>query len=451
MKHTGFLLGCMTIGILVESLCTTPLLLAATLNGTFSLETTPVVIGRLQLQDTIQGIPLDILPDAPHMKNVHAVPFSNTCILQDLTNVLLFENVSSENLTSLNDFYQIINDTNVTVTPFSDVTITTSNGFFAFGMMNGNLRIDEEIPFAISTIAPVDFGSDLSIPFFFSLSSTILPFHYTGDFSVLSQISSQGKIQINDGLKKTLWTGNFSHDLLVISDSDFTLVQQPPLCMLPLNTDPSGTAFNLTLSPSDSSTTLPPSFHDLIDFTDLQGNLSKISTPLQNISTIIPSSLTIFNGGVLLFDTNDTISVDRTDQTFKSNGFLRGTHCTISVPASTSSMLTLQGTCQLIFLGNHFYNTEAKDSKNGITFPLLLLVIWSIAIVLFLLLRFIVTPPIRKINQPIKRSAYVFHIVAHRDCFCFNGLANKFSIWHKCTQCNPTIGFFPFFYPLSFD
>jgi len=74
---------------------------------------------------------------------------------------------------------------------------------------------------------------------------------------------------------------------------------------------------------------------------------------------------------------------------------------------------------KLIFLGDHLYTIQAKDSQDGIAFPYILVIIWIIALCLFLLFRFKISllKPIlykkeidEQRDEKIKKYALIVHI-----------------------------------------
>jgi len=150
---------------------------------------------------------------------------------------------------------------------------------------------------------------------------------------------------------------------------------------------------------------------------DSSGNMGipDFSNDLQGLDELISAASSIINGGMVLIKTNDTFVVDNSPQTFSGFGFARSNGFDVTITGGRTPETTVSGDCKLIFLGDHFYTSQAKDSENGVAFPFLLVIPWALAIGLYLLFRFYLKKETKtnvELDGKIKRLALIFHIVA---------------------------------------
>jgi hypothetical protein len=119
----------------------------------------------------------------------------------------------------------------------------------------------------------------------------------------------------------------------------------------------------------------------------------------------------VANGATILFKTNDTVTIDQSPQRFSSLGFTRF-HSLEVTHQQTSLNLTIEGDSPLIFLGTHFYNAQAKSSADGIAFPFEFLILWVVALCIYVYIRFFLRPDINEDkDRIIKQYAFIFHII----------------------------------------
>jgi hypothetical protein len=141
------------------------------------------------------------------------------------------------------------------------------------------------------------------------------------------------------------------------------------------------------------------------------GDTSEFMTAINEFDTIIKASSLLANGAMVFLQTNDTVTIDHTTQRFSSVGFARFNTLDVTITGFSSGP-TIQADCKLIYLGNHFYNPQAKRNTDGIAFPYELLIIWILALCVFVYIRFFLRPPVHKEKDEIvKRYALILHII----------------------------------------
>lgn len=140
-------------------------------------------------------------------------------------------------------------------------------------------------------------------------------------------------------------------------------------------------------------------------------NLSGVMKAIQGFHSIMSTASAIANGAFFLMQSNDTITVDRSTQTFSGFGFARFNSLDVTYIGGSTGP-TLEGDCKLIFLGGHFYNPQAKHSTGGLVFPFELAIIWAVALCVFVYIRYFLRPDVNEDkNDRIKRYALIFHAI----------------------------------------
>ena len=151
---------------------------------------------------------------------------------------------------------------------------------------------------------------------------------------------------------------------------------------------------------------------DVIAITADLGEIPDISDMIQGYDEIFSTVSKIINGGMVLLNINESFSIDNSEQIFSNIGIARGNTIKVIISPKTQST-RINGDYKLIFLGDHIYTSQAKDSENGLTLPLPLIIIWIIAIFLFLLFRFYLKTEANKdIDDKIIKIFLIMHVVS---------------------------------------
>ncbi|MCX6664231.1 MAG: hypothetical protein NTZ75_08300, partial [Euryarchaeota archaeon] len=219
-----------------------------------------------------------------------------------------------------------------------------------------------------------------------------------------------------------LWSGASSNNYIVIQDKKFSVTQQPPLSLVPLNTAASTAPLKLSISPANPKDIVIKQLIENVSVAvkNLGGDdTSEFMNTINEFDTFIQATSFVANGAMVFLQTNDTVTIDHTTQRFSSVGFARFNTLDVTVTGSSSGP-TIQADCKLIFLGNHFYNPQAKRNSDGIAFPYELLIIWILALCVFVYIRFFLRPNVHKEkDEMIKRYALILHIILLIIAFLF--------------------------------
>jgi len=304
---------------------------------------------------------------------------------------------------------------------FSDVDIVAEKGPFLLGTNQGNISVDSDVSYAISSIISLYVEEIGDIQFLVSLTNSRINTQFNGKSAYFVSKYNNSDIYVKDKSGNRIWSGNSTNNIFYIEDEDFYFLQDSSLYLFPIISRESIESTKLTITPSNSK------YKDLLslldgvtevasDFVDI----SEISDNIQSFESILSTAYSVVNGGMILVDTDDIFNVDGSSQSFTKIGFARGNKFDVSISKNTNTT-KIDGDYKLIFLGDYLYTSQAKESKDGVAFPFIILLIWIIAIIIFILFKFffkIIKPILfkeevdQKLNEKIKKYALIFHIAA---------------------------------------
>lgn len=352
------------------------------------------------------------LIDSSLLQEMEAIPLIEEIRITNLDSVIVAEDIDITTVTSLEDLIIQYYDH---LTQYSNVDIHTQEGLFLLGVQNANLTVSTDFPYAALTFVTLEMLPEIPTRLLAAGSKTPLRMDCSGDFAVFTTLSETSIIQVKDKNGNIRWHGGSSDDYILIQDTSFSVIQHPPLSLVPLNNASSELTLQLDISaaePDDISLT------QLIEMVSdsLAKNL-KHETPsdflddLDQLHTFIRTASFAANGAIVYLQTYDSIIIDGAAKQFSSVGFVRLTHLRIN-DFSKKTGPTIQGECTLAFLGDHFYTPQAKQSIDGTRFPFEMIIIWIVALIVFLYIRFFKRPAVhQEKDEKIKRYGLVVHII----------------------------------------
>jgi len=408
MKTTLIMMGCLVLFIAATTVIHAQILSPiAHLDGTIDIETMAFFVGQTSISGSFKGYKIDDLPDNPLINEINAFPLFGNIIFQDIENVTIFD-INLSDIGSLEDF---LNLTLTNVSQFSNVNIIANKGPFLLGTSQGNININSNLEYSISTVISFDLYGGNRIPFFTIITQSEIDAQFSGKSTFLAQLSSEGNIIFVDDSGIELWNGDSANKIFYIEDVNFSFMHDSPLYLLPIietNEDIELSIFPSTLNNIDIYSLL----EDVEEATANFADIPDIFNTIQGFDEIIPTASAMVNGGMILVETDDSFHIDNSLQSFSGFGFARGNSFTATISSKTHTT-KITGDYKLIFLGDHLYTSQAKESENGLAFPIPILIVWVIAIVLFLLFRYYLKKDAnRKFDEKIKIYLLIFHIVA---------------------------------------
>ncbi|UCF12647.1 MAG: hypothetical protein JSW06_11565 [Thermoplasmatales archaeon] len=407
MNKTLLMVGCIVVYLTAFNVVNAQILSpVAHLEGTIDPDTKAYFVGSTSFSGDFQGYPIDYLESNPLFEEINAFPLFGSSIFKDIVSVTIFDIETIDNQ-SLED---ILNLSTFGIR-FTDVTIFAKGGLFVLGANQGNINTNSDLNYAISSIVSFEIDEGNNIPFLAVITISQMNMHYVGESALLVQPSDNGSIIIEDFNGNKLWNENSSNKIFYIEDESFSFVQDSPLYLFPLME--TSKDIELSISPAESySIDIYSLLEDVTKEAEGFGEIPDFYDKIQGFDEIISTASTIVNGGMILVDTNDRFTVDNSHQTFSSFGFARGDKFQVTISSRTSSS-TINGEYKLIFLGDHLYTSQAKESENGVAFPFILVFVWAVAIGLYHLFRFYLKKDTNKeLDEKVKRYASIFHIIA---------------------------------------
>jgi hypothetical protein len=411
MKATYLLAGIIIFSLLSPS-ATALFTSSHTLKATLTEDTEVFFIGKTSIDGSFTGLPMNHLVNSTLVQDMGGFPLIGKSRITNLDSVIVAEDIDITTAISLEDFMMQYYDQ---ITSFSDVDIITDNGLFLLGINDGTISLSSDLPYAVTTVVPLDIVPDTVTRFFVLGTDLPLSVQCAGDFAILTTLSDTSTISIKGRNGETLWTGGSPNDYLIIQDTTFSLTKNPPLSFFPLHNTTSTISLTVSVSPAASTdvrirqliqnvSTILGDFEDGIN-PDFVQSINDLDDSLQAASFIA-------NGAMVFLRTNDSVTIDHSTQQFSSGGFVRFNTLELTNFESNSGP-EIKADSTLCFLGDHFYNPSAKRSVDGIAFPYELLFIWILALCVFVYVRFFLRPPIDiKLDAKVKRYALFIHLFA---------------------------------------
>lgn len=407
MNKTLLMMGCIVVFLATSTVVNAQILSpVAHLEGTIDLDTMVFFVGRTSFSGDFQGYQIDYLPSNPLFEEIDAFPLFGSSIFEDVSSVTIFDIETIDQ--SLEDILNFVTDN---FSRFSNVNIIAKDGPFILGTNQGNINTNSDLDYAISSVINFEFDEGSNNPFLAIITASQMNVQYLGESAFLAQSSDNGSIIIEDSNGNTLWNEDSANKIFYIEDESFSFAQDSPLYLFPLvetNED-----IELFISPAEScSIDIYSLLEDVTNAAKGFGDIPDFSDKIQGFDEIISAASAIVNGGMILVETDDTFTVDNSAQTFSGFGFARGNTFKATLSPGTQTT-TITGEYKLIFLGDHLYTSQAKESENGLAFPFPLVIVWAVAIGLYLLFRFYLKKDTNKeLDEKIKRYVLIFHIIA---------------------------------------
>lgn len=380
--------------------------------GAVSNDSEAYFIGKTVVHGQCAGYPVEPFLDSPLVEEMEGIPLIGANSITSLESVIVAEDIDISTASSLEDLIVQYYDH---LTQYSNVDINTEEGFFLLGVQNGLFTVSGDFPYAASTFVTLEMIADTPTRFLATATQDSLEMGCSGDFAVLTTLSDTSTLEVKDRTGKVRWQGGSSNDYIVIQDSSFSITQHPPLSLVPLNDASEEINVSLSISAADPDDIIITQLVEEVS-ESLQENLRDVISSgfledLNQLDTFIRTASFAANGAIVYLQTNDTITIDESAQQFSSFGFVRFTTLDIT-NFSASSGPTLQGECTVAFLGDHFYTPQAQDSGDGTRFPYEMIIIWVVALGVFIYIRFFKRPAVNlEKDEKIKRYALVVHII----------------------------------------
>ena len=358
---------------------------------------------------------LDDLFDVSILQNLHIFPILGSCYFENIEKVTIvdIQKIQQLNLESITpeDIFDLIE----AIVTYSNVSLNALDGIFVMGTGPDNITVDTELNFAISSIAQIGLTEGNETPFLALIANEQIPLNYDGNSIAIAKFTGEGNITLNDSNGTEIWNGDSTEKIFFIKDSNISPIQESLIYAFPLSKTEQKIA-TLSIKPANSEYMNTSFLLSEISNTSTsieQFNLSSFTGYIEQYEELIETASIIVNGGMVLIGTNDPIIIDSTEQEFENFGFARGNEYTVTINGGGQPKATINGNYKLIFLGDHLYTAQAKESEDGLSFPILIVILWIIAIALFIIFKYYLKFETNKnLEEKIKKYTFIFHIGA---------------------------------------
>jgi hypothetical protein len=437
MKKTFLLMGCLLI-ILSCNLCNGQFISpTANLDAEIEQPTIGVFVGKTEFKGSFKGyeteLPVDFssieelitfpvvydvlddLFDVSILENLHIFPILGSCHFENIEQVTIvdIQKIQQLNLESISpdDLLELIE----AIISYKNVSLNAIDGMFIMGTGPNNITVDTELFFAISSIAQIGLTEGNETPLLALIANEQIPLFYDGNSVAVAKFTDEGNITLKDSNGNDVWSGDSTEKIFLIKDSNISPLQESLFYAFPLSKNENGIA-KLSVEPANPEYINMQTLFNEISNTSTgieQFNLSSFTGYIEQYQELIETASIIVNGGMVLININDPILIDNTEQNFENFGFARGNEYTVTINGGSQPKAEINGNYKLIFLGDHLYTAQAKESENGLSFPILIVILWGIAIALFFIFKYYLKFETNKnLEEKIKKYSFIFHIGA---------------------------------------
>ncbi|MFH1100869.1 MAG: hypothetical protein V1726_02385 [Methanobacteriota archaeon] len=418
MKTLGLLI---VIGIFVLITTTgvtaqiTPL---SHLDGTLQPQTTAFFIGHTTLTGNFPGYPMKSFFNSSAVEDMTAYPLFGKKTISDIDTLYMIDtkNLDIENIQdyTLEQILAFLMLSGTNISRFSHVTLLAEQGSHILGALHGDMTIEADLDYAISGILSLPVTEDITIPFYLIITSSLIETRLTGEQFLILPLLENSRIRIQDTTSGALLqeiTNN--HTIFFMTDSSLSITEESPIHVYPLFSEQPQEMLTSTITPTAPEYLDIPRFLENIssaEFGFTGTNFSSATQGIPGFETLL-FSISAFTNGAMVIIGNNTLSIDQSPQTITNVCFARGTTYTVQVIGAQNPETRVSGEYRLVFLDDHIYNVQAKNSDDGIAFPWVIVLLWVVAVVLFFIFRFFIKREVKQEkDQNIKRYALVFHI-----------------------------------------
>ena len=365
-------------------------------------ETTPIyLIGNISLSGSFQGIQFDQrtnsiqqyisflqeislileIPDFTSLAELYGFPLFSETRLNDATVFV----INTTYLSSINEYsaVELISLKDEIVTSFSDVSINVKQGIALFGSDAQKYQVNHNQSYGFGGFFQLPFNSQLPSNGIGIISDEKSLFTVQTNTSLVYPYNSE--IDIIDGENVVYHVSQSDQIILIKTSKNVSLHQHSTVHFFPLLTDDNSSSEALLSitqinSPSNDILSLLDDFTETMSSID--DSVDQSVFPInQQLQTVIPYLSELFNSGIILTNTSNDVRIDGKNL---SNPMIlagRGPQFTLTLNQQESSPVSIQGESTLLFVDDHFYTSTAENSENGITLPLISILLWIAAIV----------------------------------------------------------------------
>ncbi len=399
------------------------------LETTISENTTALFIGKTMLNGTFYGYPLDILDEwqsyievlsnpplttifSPLLfEDLYAFPLLGMTTFHDVENVRLINTSLLDEIDDYEDLLVVYDSIQV----FTEVDVIVQKGLAILGTNGIPFQIYYESDLSFSSFAQMQITADETLSVFGMISDSPVQFEYAGNTSVLMSPAKDTSIVITDSNGTILWKSNSQDMYYVLQDDAIAITDNSFVHIFPVEGGQKSSSLHLSVKPASIQETTVNTLLDKLK--DISVQLGNFSIPYINdnnsfISDFLPVISHVLNGGLVLVNPSGSVVIDGSIQRFINIGFARSNYYDVIIPPSNPSVRMVSGDFRFVFLGDHFYSTQAPQSSTGLAVPFLPIALWASAVVMFLLFHFVLHSRYPQRSYPQMRTiSLIVHLM----------------------------------------
>jgi len=344
--------------------------------------------------------------DSDLIENLHVFPLIGSSTIADISNITVIPNEIMGSIEP-EDMMNIVSE----IRYFSDVSISLSNGLFLIATSDNPIQYDFNERSCFSGLISLPFKGFESVNSFIFLSEqdSTASYDYNEDHIMIYSFSEEGEIKIISSAGDEIWNNHQSQSILYLDNDDFQIVEYSPIHILPLDSSIKESTVQCKLTPSEKTPNIMAMFQhvdELGEDFDMD-SLPFISNDDQGLQ-IFKSLSSMLNGGIVFVNHSENVKIDGVSKSFENFGFTRVDQATIT---SLTSGVSVNVDYALIFLGNHFYSSQAATSDNGVELPIFPIIFWIGAIISLVLFKFFLKKQDKKHIINDKKIHYISIII----------------------------------------
>lgn len=430
MNRSFIALGCICVLCIMSSNAHAFLLSPSiSVDTTISDDTMAVFVGETELDATFYGYNNELIEqmigsngillsdtnnelfDANLLSNPHVFPLFGMTEYSNVNTVRLIDIEALQEMTDYDDFVDLIGNTQV----FSDVDLILQKGLCLFGTDGSAVSINYSAGLCFSGLLQMPVAADEMVNILGLISDEPLRIGYSGDSSLLYPYSTDTLIVITDQQDTVLYRSSSQEIMYLLEDDSFTITDDSSVHLFPLQGSDNPCSIQLSVQPAQMQ---PANLDELISrMQNLSGQMGNMSVPFINdenslFNDLLPVLSNIVNGGFIIVNASVPVTVDETIQYFSDIGFARSDSFIVSVPETDPSVRMISGDFRMVFLGDHFYSPQAPHTSNGVALPLLPLLLWAAAAILYVLFTNFITSRYPDRSYPVIKQFGIYFYVA---------------------------------------
>jgi hypothetical protein len=309
------------------------------------------------------------------LQNLHFIPIFGFTSFNDISNITIIPQDIIESL-EISNSEQLIDEMDF----YSDASISISNGLFLVGTSGESIDYHFQHPSCLSGIISLPFEGIDELQSFVTLTdkNSTASLAYQDNYLMIYPFSEDCHIKIYTKQDELIWNNQQTPSIFLLKNDSYTFNELSTLHVVPISNTNKESTFNSNLIPAKK----PPNIINILKHTDILGEEFNIqSFPFLSDSNqganLIRSLSSMLNGGIIFVNHSGQVEIDQTLHSFQQFGFTRIDDASISI---NDTNVIVEADYSLVFLGDHFYSSQAATSQHGIAIPLFPIILWIVAI-----------------------------------------------------------------------